>query len=83
MKSGPRRWGDRPAAWECYKSAAAFLEQCRPSGWWFLSTALTCIRAATTDAGFKENDEIGELGFSPTMRLNSNTRFEFRIFMLD
>ena len=46
---------------------------------WFLSAALTCIRTATCDAGFKENDEIVEFGFTSTMSRNRNTQFEFRM----
>jgi hypothetical protein len=38
-----------------------------------LSALLTCIRDATRDAGFKENDEIVDLGFISTISGNRNT----------
>jgi hypothetical protein len=50
-----------------------------PTVEWSSTTVLTCIRAATNDADLEESDEPGELGFSPTMRRNRNTQFEFRI----
>jgi len=54
-------------AWLLFPSNVA------PALQWFLSAAQTCIRAATSHAGFKENDEIVEFGFISTMSGNRNT----------
>ena len=75
IKSALRRWGDRPAARACYKRLTAFPKQCGSGH----CSGVTCIRAATSDAGFTENDEVVELRFISTMSRNRNTPFEFRI----